>query len=162
MTHFQTISEQDPRKIEKELGEFLNKKFGGSVRIISPSIAPQKTDVSGKTPDRGKKRLLNFNLKPAELISFLDQYVVRQEKAKSVLATKICTHFNRIRHQETREDTGANISGNIKSNILLLGPTGIGKTYLIKLIAKKIGVPFVKADATKFSETGYVGGDVKT
>jgi ATP-dependent Clp protease ATP-binding subunit ClpX len=161
MTHFQTISEQDPRKIEKELGEFLNKKFGGSVRIISPSIAPQKTDVSGKTPDRGKKRLLNFNLKPAELISFLDQYVVRQEKAKSVLATKICTHFNRIRHQETREDTGANISGNIKSNILLLGPTGIGKTYLIKLIAKKIGVPFVKADATKFSETGYVGGDVE-
>jgi endopeptidase Clp ATP-binding regulatory subunit ClpX len=53
------------------------------------------------------------------------------------------------------------ITGNIKSNILLLGPTGIGKTYLIKLIAKKIGVPFVKADATKFSETGYVGGDVE-
>ncbi|WP_291460671.1 AAA family ATPase [Desulfobacula sp.] len=53
------------------------------------------------------------------------------------------------------------ITGNIKSNILMFGPTGIGKTYLIKLIAKKIGVPFVKADATKFSETGYVGGDVE-
>ncbi len=161
MIPIETIRAQDPRKIEKELGEFLNKKFGGSVRIISPSIQPQKTAVSGKAPGKGKKGLINFNIKPAELIAFLDQYVVRQEKAKSVLATKICTHFNRIRHQETREDAGAKISGNIKSNILLLGPTGIGKTYLIKLIAKKIGVPFVKADATKFSETGYVGGDVE-
>lgn len=87
--------------------------------------------------------------------------MVRQGQAKSILATKICTHFNRIRHQETREDKGVKITGNIKSNILMLGPTGIGKTYLIKLIAKKIGVPFVKADATKFSETGYVGGDVE-
>ncbi|MBN2412138.1 AAA family ATPase [candidate division KSB1 bacterium] len=51
--------------------------------------------------------------------------------------------------------------GNIKSNVLMIGPTGVGKTYLIKLIAKKIGVPFVKGDATKFSETGYVGGDVE-
>ncbi len=53
------------------------------------------------------------------------------------------------------------IIGNIKSNMLLIGPTGVGKTYIIKLIAKRIGVPFVKADATKFSETGYVGGDVE-
>jgi ATP-dependent protease Clp ATPase subunit len=51
--------------------------------------------------------------------------------------------------------------GHIKNNILMIGPTGVGKTYLIKLIAKKIGVPFVKGDATKFSETGYVGGDVE-
>ena len=53
------------------------------------------------------------------------------------------------------------IVGNIKSNMLLIGPTGVGKTYIIKLIAKKLGVPFVKADVTKFSETGYVGGDVE-
>ena len=51
--------------------------------------------------------------------------------------------------------------GSIKNNIILIGPTGVGKTYLVKLIAKKIGVPFVKGDATKFSETGYVGGDVE-
>ena len=50
--------------------------------------------------------------------------------------------------------------GGIKNNVLMIGPTGVGKTYMIKLIAKKIGVPFVKGDATKFSETGYVGGDV--
>ncbi len=152
---------QDPKKIEKELGEFLNKKFGGSVKIISPSIHPQKETITGKSPSKGRKELINFNMTPAELIAFLDQYVVRQDKAKSVLATKVCTHFNRIRHQETSGDGKSRITGNIKANILMLGPTGIGKTYLIKLIAKKIGVPFVKADATKFSETGYVGGDVE-
>ena len=152
---------QDPKKIEKELGEFLNKKFGGNVKIVSPSILPQKGPISGSEPSKGKKELIHFNIKPEELIAYLDQYVIKQDKAKSVLSTKICTHFNRIRHSETTGEGVSKITGNIKSNILMLGPTGIGKTYLIKLIAKRIGVPFVKADATKFSETGYVGGDVE-
>ncbi|EIM63061.1 AAA family ATPase [Desulfobacter postgatei] len=161
MTYHNDATGPDPKKIEKELGEFLNKKFGGSVKILTPSIQPQQEIITGTTPKSGKKKLIDFDIKPSELISYLDQYVVRQDKAKSVLATKICTHFNRIRHQETMNTEPFKITGNIKSNILLLGPTGIGKTYLIKLIAKKIGVPFVKADATKFSETGYVGGDVE-
>jgi len=155
------IRSQDSQKIEKELGEFLNKKFGGTVKIISPSALPHQDALSGNSAFRGKKALLNFNIKPQELIAYLDQYVVRQETAKSVLATKICTHFNRIRHSQITGEGLSKITGNIKSNILMFGPTGIGKTYLIKLIAKKIGVPFVKADATKFSETGYVGGDVE-
>ena len=152
---------QDPKKIEKELGEFLNQKFGGNVKIITPSVLSAKESISGAPASKGKKALINFNIKPQELIAYLDQYVVRQAKAKSVLSTKICTHFNRIRHSQTTGEGMSKITGNIKSNILMLGPTGIGKTYLIKLIAKKIGVPFVKADATKFSETGYVGGDVE-
>ena len=152
---------QDPKEIEKELGEFLNKKFGGNVKIITPSVLPQQKPGPVKPTTKGKKNLLNFNIKPQELIAYLDQYVVKQSKAKSVLSTKICTHFNRIRHSQTSGEGVSKITGNIKSNILMLGPTGIGKTYLIKLIAKKIGVPFVKADATKFSETGYVGGDVE-
>ena len=151
----------DPKKIEKELGEFLNKKFGGNVKIITPSVLTQQETFSGKPFSKKNKSLINFNIKPRELISYLDQYVVKQTKAKSVLSTKICTHFNRIRHSQTIGNELSKITGNIKSNILMLGPTGIGKTYLIKLIAKKIGVPFVKADATKFSETGYVGGDVE-
>lgn len=155
------VLSQDHRQIEKELGEFLNKKFGGNVKIISPSVLPQQEMIGGKPISKGKKELINFNIKPRELIAYLDQYVVRQEKAKSVLSTKICTHFNRIRHSQMTGEGVSKITGNIKSNILMLGPTGIGKTYLIKLIAKKIGVPFVKADATKFSETGYVGGDVE-
>ncbi|WP_300462857.1 AAA family ATPase [Desulfobacula sp.] len=161
MTTIKNTMTQDPKEIEKELGEFLNKKFGGNVKIITPSVLPQQKQGSVKPTTKGKKNLLNFNIKPQELIAYLDQYVVKQSKAKSVLSTKICTHFNRIRHSQTSEEGVSKITGNIKSNILMLGPTGIGKTYLIKLIAKKIGVPFVKADATKFSETGYVGGDVE-
>ena len=155
-----TIS-HDPKKIEKELGEFLNKKFGANVKIISPSTLPRQETISGTSSSEKNKPLIDFNIKPRELITYLDQYVVKQTKAKSVLSTKICTHFNRIRHSQANENGLSKITGNIKSNILMLGPTGIGKTYLIKLIAKKIGVPFVKADATKFSETGYVGGDVE-
>ena len=155
-----TIS-HDPKKIEKELGEFLNKKFGANVKIISPSTLPRQETISGTSSSEKNKPLIDFNIKPRELITYLDQYVVKQTKAKSILSTKICTNFNRIRHSQANENGLSKITGNIKSNILMLGPTGIGKTYLIKLIAKKIGVPFVKADATKFSETGYVGGDVE-
>ncbi|THB80166.1 MAG: AAA family ATPase [Desulfobacteraceae bacterium] len=151
----------DPKKIEKELGEFLNKKFGPNVKIVTPSALPQKEATLDTGQSRGKEELIDFDLKPAELIAYLDQYIVKQHQAKSVLATKICTHFNRIRHSQTSKDGQSRLAGIIKSNILMLGPTGIGKTYIIKLIAQKIGVPFVKADATKFSETGYVGGDVE-
>ncbi len=151
----------DPKQIEKELGEFLNKKFGGNVKIISPSMLPNKAPVSGSGQIKDQEKFADFDLKPTELKAYLDQYIVKQDKAKSVLATKICTHFNRIKHVAACQDIDSRITGSIKSNILLLGPTGVGKTYLIKLIAKKLGVPFVKADATKFSETGYVGGDVE-
>ena len=110
----------------------------------------------------GFEDMVDFNLKPEELEAYLDAYVIRQGEAKAVLATKICTHFNRIRYLEESGLKNAPSSvGMIKNNILLIGPTGVGKTYLVKLVAQKLGVPFVKGDATKFSETGYVGGDVE-
>ena len=151
----------NPKELEKEIGEFLAKKFGDSVKIISPMVIPQQlaADKPKKSTDQDKK--LDFNLKPEELIAYLDQYVVKQEAAKAVLATKICTHFNRIKRAENDPDAGGDMVGAIKNNVLMIGPTGVGKTYMIKLIAHKIGVPFVKGDATKFSETGYVGGDVE-
>ncbi|MFN3568555.1 MAG: AAA family ATPase, partial [Caldimicrobium sp.] len=104
--------------------------------------------------------LYNFNLKPADLESYLDEYLIGQREAKGILATKICTHFHKAKTLITREPRFEN-TGFIKNNIIIIGPTGVGKTYAIKLIAKKLGVPFVKGDATKFSETGYVGGDVE-
>jgi ATP-dependent Clp protease ATP-binding subunit ClpX len=151
----------NPKEIEKEIGEFLAKKFGGSVKMVSQDALPQESiqDASAKTPKTEEP--FHFNMKPEELISYLDQYIVKQDHAKAVLATKICTHFNRIKHAKSTPDAALDMVGSIKNNVLMIGPTGVGKTYLIKLIAKKIGVPFVKGDATKFSETGYVGGDVE-
>ncbi|MBU0994208.1 MAG: AAA family ATPase [Proteobacteria bacterium] len=151
----------DPKEIEKEIGEFLNKKFGGTIKVIAPKLQPDKITPGKETKAEDKKKQINFDMKPEELVAYLDQYIVKQDKAKSVLATKICTHFNRIKYSERIGQDKFEAAGNIKSNILLVGPTGVGKTYMVKLIAKRIGVPFVKGDATKFSETGYVGGDVE-
>jgi ATP-dependent Clp protease ATP-binding subunit ClpX len=151
----------NPKEIEKEIGDFLSKKFGGSVKMVSPLVVPHEiTSETGEKPTRKEKKI-NFNLKPEELISYLDQYIVKQDNAKAILATKICTHFNRIKRAESSSDDIRDMVGHIKNNILMFGPTGVGKTYIIKLIAKKINVPFIKGDATKFSETGYVGGDVE-
>ena len=151
----------DPKEIEKEVGDFLAKRFGGSVKVVSPMILPREEPLDEQKNDLKKKKQLNFNLKPEELVSYLNQYIIKQNNAKAVLATKICTHFNRIKHSEISGNIIDEMVGSIKNNILMIGPTGVGKTYMIKLIAKKIGVPFVKGDATKFSETGYVGKDVE-
>jgi endopeptidase Clp ATP-binding regulatory subunit ClpX len=151
----------DIKEIEKEISELLAKKFGSHVKLISPMILPQEAlTAKSKEPHREKKSI-NFNLKPEELIAYLDQYVVKQDQAKAILATKICTHFNRIRRAQEEQGGFDEMAGGIKNNVLMIGPTGVGKTYIIKLIAAKLGVPFVKGDATKFSETGYVGGDVE-
>ena len=151
----------NPKELEKEIGEFLSRKFGESVKLVSPLTLTQ-VEESEKGETVKLEKPIDFYLTPEELVSYLDQYIVRQDAAKSVLATKICTHFNRIkRHQVSPGGFNGNMIGNIKNNVLMIGPTGVGKTYMIKLIADKIGVPFVKGDATKFSETGYVGGDVE-
>jgi endopeptidase Clp ATP-binding regulatory subunit ClpX len=150
----------DPKEVEKEISEFLSEKFGGRVKLIAPMVIPQEAPVDDKGKPARKKKI-NFSLKPEELEAYLDLYVIKQDEAKAILATKICTHFNRIQYAESFEEENQPILGNIKNNILMIGPTGVGKTYMIKLIAQKIGVPFVKGDATKFSETGYVGGDVE-
>ncbi len=151
----------DPKEIEKEIGDFLAKKFGGSVKMVTPMALPHKTANEKDEKSTKKVKKINFDLKPEEMISYLDQYIVKQENAKAILSTKICTHFNRIKRAESASDGADDMVGRIKNNILMFGPTGVGKTYIIKLIAQKINVPFVKGDATKFSETGYVGGDVE-
>ena len=151
----------DPKELEKEISRFLAKKFGENVKIVSPMVMTREA-TTDETKEAGKSRKkINFDLKPEELIAYLDQYVVKQDSAKAILSTKICTHFNRIKRTMESDDPIGNMVGSIKNNVLMIGPTGVGKTYIIKLIADKIGVPFVKGDATKFSETGYVGGDVE-
>ena len=157
------------RELEKELGEYLSKKYGDRVKIISPFVVPKKdaTDQEGQNPGANGPDMDDFHLMPEEMVAYLDGFVVKQDQVKAVLGTKVCTHFNRItfNHQmaaENLSDAGKKSGvGMIKNNVLMIGPTGVGKTYIIKLIAQKLGVPFVKGDATKFSETGYVGGDVE-
>jgi endopeptidase Clp ATP-binding regulatory subunit ClpX len=155
----------DQKELEKELNDYLGKKYGDRIRLVVPMLfpKPQTEEVSKEEKELGEgKKKIHFDLKPEELEAFLNDYIIRQDEAKEILATKICTHFNRIKFTEiTKGRNRYEGVGHIKNNILMIGPTGVGKTYLIKLIAKKIGVPFVKGDATKFSETGYVGGDVE-
>lgn len=156
----------DPKEIEKEINEFLANKYGNRIRVMGTQIGPwpgaEESGTGEGFTTTPTSEGLRFDMKPAELHDYLDRFVIRQDSAKEILATKICTHFNRIRYfQEKGEVDDREGIGRIKSNIILIGPTGVGKTYLIKLIARKLGVPFVKGDATKFSETGYVGGDVE-
>jgi endopeptidase Clp ATP-binding regulatory subunit ClpX len=146
----------NPAQLQKEIQDFLTQKYGD--RVVFPqaeSIDGQKGEETSEK--RGVERI-DFDLTPEELVAYLDRYVVRQDDAKEILATKICTHFHRVRLATGQDDLHV---GHIKNNIILIGPTGVGKTYLVRLIAGRIGVPFVKGDATKFSETGYVGGDVE-
>lgn len=141
----------DPEKLR----EFLSQQYEQHAQAPA---APETAGTGSGPPASTVAERLGFHLKPEELIDYLDEYVIEQADAKAILATKICTHFNRL---NLPPDDGDQVVGNIKNNILMVGPTGVGKTFLIKLIAQKLGVPFVKADATKFSETGYVGGDVE-
>ncbi|MCR5374470.1 MAG: ATP-dependent Clp protease ATP-binding subunit ClpX [Lachnospiraceae bacterium] len=94
--------------------------------------------------------------KPEELKALLDEYVVGQEEAKKVLSVGIYNHYKRILSDDTEDDVVIQ-----KSNILLLGPTGSGKTYLAQTMAKLLNVPFAIADATSLTEAGYVGEDVE-
>lgn len=101
--------------------------------------------------------------RPSEITAFLDQYVIGQERAKRTLAVAVYNHYKRIRMEEQsatarQRDEEVEIS---KSNILLLGPTGSGKTYLAQTLARMLNVPFAIADATSLTEAGYVGEDVE-
>ena len=94
--------------------------------------------------------------KPKEIHAFLDEYIVGQEQAKKSLSVAIYNHYKRIQNQDA--DDGVELQ---KSNILMIGPTGCGKTFLAQTLAKKLNVPFVIADATSLTEAGYVGEDVE-
>jgi ATP-dependent Clp protease ATP-binding subunit ClpX len=113
------------------------------VEELSGSEAKPKRDAGGGLP------------KPAEIKAYLDDYVIGQEASKRLLSVAVYNHYKRIGHNENSE---VEIS---KSNVLLLGPTGSGKTLLAQTLAKVFEVPFVMADATTLTEAGYVGEDVE-
>ena len=145
-----------PEEIQKKLSEFMKKEFGDRVVFASPQTETVETGLPAGEAKR-KKLDFDFNLKPKDVRAHLDRFVIQQDDAKKALAIAVCDHYNHVKAAEQ----GDELRDYVKQNVLLIGPTGVGKTYLIKTIADLIGVPFVKSDATKFSETGYVGGDVE-
>ena len=171
-----TMSDKDPKnpfeELQKQLQDFL-KNPNVSVGVApffkpgEPTGAEDAGEPSGpeepppppseEEPVDPLQGIREFRLKPKDIRDYLNRFVVKQPEAKKVLSVAICDHFNHVRR--CLEDPERNDREYSKQNILLLGPTGVGKTFLMRTIAKMIGVPFVKADATKFSETGYVGSD---
>ena len=173
MLHYVKMSEKDnennppsPDEISKKLSEFFKENFGGTVGFgpfPNMSSEQEAPEVPEEKVVKDSKDIFEFNYLPKDICSHLDRYVIRQEEAKKALSIAVCDHYNHAKYLRQVKDVATESSSSIefaKQNVIIVGPTGVGKTYLVKHIAELIGVPFVKADATKFSETGYVGGDV--
>ncbi|MDE2441167.1 MAG: ATP-dependent Clp protease ATP-binding subunit ClpX [Betaproteobacteria bacterium] len=130
---------------------------GPSVFICDECIALCNDIIRDELPEEAAKAGRSDLPTPREISSILDQYVIGQEVAKRILSVAVYNHYKRLRH--TAKNTGdVELS---KSNILLIGPTGSGKTLLAQTLARLLNVPFVMADATTLTEAGYVGEDVE-
>jgi ATP-dependent Clp protease ATP-binding subunit ClpX len=165
--------DKDNKDKEKNHGlsfEEMQKQLQNALKNIKPNsfIIPVQQENKEEQQDKKKPEedsnqileiLKDFNLKPKEVKEYLDRFVIKQEEAKKILSVAVCDHYNHIKNciQKKKDDSWEYT----KQNVLLLGPTGVGKTYLVKCLANLIGVPFVRADATKYSATGYVGHDVE-
>ncbi|HET9419351.1 MAG TPA: AAA family ATPase [Chthoniobacterales bacterium] len=153
-----------PEELKAKITEFMKSNFGDRVSVATfgqPDVA--ETQVEEK-PEKIDKQPFEFDFLPRDIKAHLDRFVIKQDEAKKVLSIAVCDHYNHakyLRQLEKEDAKRAEQTEYAKQNVILVGPTGVGKTYLIKHIADLIKVPFVKADATKFSETGYVGGDVE-
>jgi ATP-dependent Clp protease ATP-binding subunit ClpX len=148
-----------PEQLNQRLQEFLRSSFGQS--LSSPAAAEPEETGDGESTPAPKSTAFEFPFLPADIKRHLDRFVIRQDDAKKVLSVAVCDHYHHAKYVESLTPEDAARVEYAKQNVILIGPTGVGKTYLVKHIAELIGVPFVKADATKFSETGYVGGDVE-
>ena len=143
-----------PEEFQRQLSDFVRQHFQGTrfPHASSESGAANPSAESNPSTDQ-----FQFNYKPKEIKEHLDRFVIKQDEAKKVLSVALCDHYHHVRLALDGRDS----PNYAKQNIILIGATGVGKTFLIRKAADLIGVPFVKADATKFSETGYVGGDVE-
>lgn len=121
--------------------------------MVAAEIAKENTQAKKQTLSFEKSQIP----KPKEIKQYLDQYVIGQEEAKKYLSVAVYNHYKRLMQEKTDDDVEIE-----KSNIIMVGPTGTGKTLLARTIAKKLHVPFTIVDATVFTEAGYVGEDVES
>ena len=146
-----------PEELQRGLQEMLGRM--GAVSFTAPGVSEEgAVQAAGR-----REQVFEFGYKPRDIKAHLDRFVIRQDEAKKALAIAVCDHYNHAKYMCGLADERGRLPEGVelqKQNVIVVGPTGVGKTYLVKHIAELIGVPFVKADATKFSETGYVGGDV--
>lgn len=136
----------------------VRKLIAGPSVFICDECVDLCNDIIREEMESSAKEAIRTELPtPAEIKSFLDRYVIGQDGPKRVLAVAVYNHYKRLRHGEIKGDD-VELS---KSNILLIGPTGSGKTLLAQTLARQLNVPFVMADATTLTEAGYVGEDVE-
>ena len=151
----------EPRKIHKcsfcgKPQNEVERLIAGPGAYICNECVHLCSEILYDMPDSGKRIDNGLLLKPAEIKQTLDEYVIGQEKAKRALCVAVYNHYKRIRSNSRKNDVELQ-----KSNILLAGPTGTGKTYLAQTLARILNVPFAIADATSLTEAGYVGEDVE-
>jgi endopeptidase Clp ATP-binding regulatory subunit ClpX len=143
-----------PEEFQRQLSDFVRQHFQ-QARNATPQADTSGTHEGAES--KTKPDHFAFDYKPRQVKEYLDRFVIKQDEAKKVLSVALCDHYHHVRLALDGKES----PNYAKQNVILIGPTGVGKTFLIRSAADLIGVPFVKADATKFSETGYVGGDVE-
>jgi ATP-dependent Clp protease ATP-binding subunit ClpX len=148
-------------KSQKQVQQLI---AGPGVYICDECVELCNEIIEERLAEAGEETTSEFDLpKPKEIFSFLEEYVIGQEPAKRALSVAVYNHYKRIRAHQTLAPADAKRDDVeiAKSNILLIGPTGCGKTYLAQTLAKRLNVPFAVADATALTEAGYVGEDVE-
>ncbi|QWT22933.1 ATP-dependent Clp protease ATP-binding subunit ClpX [Subtercola sp. PAMC28395] len=148
-------------KSQKQVQQLI---AGPGVYICDECVELCNEIIEERLSESGEEVASEFELpKPKEIFAFLEEYVIGQEQAKKSLSVAVYNHYKRVRAKNTltSADAVANEVEIAKSNILLIGPTGCGKTYLAQTLAKQLNVPFAVADATALTEAGYVGEDVE-
>ncbi|PPF31814.1 ATP-dependent Clp protease ATP-binding subunit ClpX [Rathayibacter tritici] len=148
-------------KSQKQVQQLI---AGPGVYICDECVELCNEIIEERLSESSEETSHEFDLpKPKEIFGFLEEYVIGQEQAKKALAVAVYNHYKRVRARNTITAADA-IHDEVeiaKSNILLIGPTGCGKTYLAQTLAKRLNVPFAVADATALTEAGYVGEDVE-
>jgi ATP-dependent Clp protease ATP-binding subunit ClpX len=148
-------------KSQKQVQQLI---AGPQIYICDECVGLCNEIIEERLSESGAPESTEFTLKkPREIYEFLEEYVIGQERAKQSLAVAVYNHYKRVRAMQSLSsaEAAADEVEIAKSNILMLGPTGCGKTYLAQSLARQLGVPFAVADATALTEAGYVGEDVE-